>query len=138
MRTVSSSNSRIARAGDRDRVVLKLRHDLRGQYLHLALMLVAGVEQDVVDAGVDEAPEPFRGLRWRRGKPEAALVAPRVLIAEGSVQLLPGFCPRDHVRALDREPARRLCSTQRRRASALDGLERDVDTVEEAAARVAA
>ena len=101
-------------------------------------MLVAGVEQDAVDAGGDETPEPFHGLRWRRGKPDAALVAASVLIAEGGGQLLPGFCPRDHVRALDREPACRLCSAQRRRASALDGLERDVDTVEEAAARVVA
>lgn len=41
---------------------LKLRHDLRGQYLHLALMLVAWVEQDVVDTRVDEAPEPLHGL----------------------------------------------------------------------------
>src|SRR5580658_7565574 len=77
----------------RDRAVLKLRHDLRGQYLHLALMLVAGVEQDVIDTRVDEAPEPLDGLRRRRCKPNVALITPRVLIAECSVQLLSGLRP---------------------------------------------
>src|ERR1700733_2824630 len=100
-RGLGFSNSRVASvsalhrgvARDRDRGVLKLRHDLRGQYLHLALMLVAGVEQDVIDTRVDEAPEPLDGLRRRRCKPNVALVTPRVLIAECSVQLLSGLRP---------------------------------------------